>query len=436
MDTWSSILRIGQNRVADNRTVLFLSVPWGYFADMYGRRPVFLLLTLGFWIKAAWVMLVLSFWQLLPLELVWLGSLSVVIGGGSSVANAMVFTVISDVIPESGRQVQVCRLHILMLTTPRVLVFFYIAAASMSTQFVGSFTSAILMMTNPWIAMFIGLALQLVPLFLYPRLPETLGYNAIPTIPPSPLSSLGSSIHSTKRTRTGRLLEALQESYTFVMSDKRLLLMFPAFFIHLILMSRDVLMQYLSVRYQISLARATVLISIRSGLILVLNLALWPLLTWLFRTKWRVHPQKADLFLSRSCVLIMSIGFLAIALAPTLPLVVVAMMFNTFGWGLTLFLRSLMTSLVEGHHVARLNSFLGIFDTTGLMVGGPLLALAFTKGVEMGGLWIGLPFFGCAAVTGLIGFFLAFVGRVGLVNEDESEVVVEGGDEEEEDENV
>lgn len=83
--------------------MLFVSVPWGYFADTYGRRPVFLLLTLGIWIKAAWAMVVLSFWQIMPLELIWLGSLSIIIGGGTSVATAMVFTVISDVIPESGR---------------------------------------------------------------------------------------------------------------------------------------------------------------------------------------------------------------------------------------------------------------------------------------------------------------------------------------------
>lgn len=103
MGTCDSVAMCGQDRLADNWVVLFLSVPWGYFADMYGRRPVFLLLTLGFWIKAAWVMFVLSFWQIFPLELIWLGSLSIIIGGGSSVANAMVFTVISDVIPESGR---------------------------------------------------------------------------------------------------------------------------------------------------------------------------------------------------------------------------------------------------------------------------------------------------------------------------------------------
>jgi MFS family permease len=83
--------------------VLFLSVPWGYFADTYGRRPLLLLLTIGFWAKAAWIMLVLSLWKVLPLELAWLGSLSTFIGGGSSVANAMVFTVVSDVIPEAGR---------------------------------------------------------------------------------------------------------------------------------------------------------------------------------------------------------------------------------------------------------------------------------------------------------------------------------------------
>jgi MFS family permease len=214
------------------------------------------------------------------------------------------------------------------------------------------------------------------------------------------------------------------------MADTRLLLMFPAFFIHLILVQRDILMQYISTRYHISLAKATVLISIRSGLMLLLCLILMPSLNDLFRTRWRYHPQRADLLLSRSSVLIMSIGFLFIALAPTLPLLIIAMVINTLGWGLTLFLRSLMTSLVEGHHVARLNSFLGIFDTTGLMIGSPLLAVTFEKGVELGGWWVGLPFFGCAAVTGLIGFFLAFVGKVGLVNGDGSEVVVDLTEEE------
>lgn len=272
--------------------------------------------------------------------------------------------------------------------------------------------------------MLLGLVIQIVPLILWYFLPETLGYNALPSVPPSALSSPASSIHSVKQTHAQRLIEALQESYTFIMSDPRLLLMFPAFFIHLILISRDILMQYISTRYHISLAKATVLISIRSGLILILNLLLWPSLTDLFRTRWKYHPQKRDLLLSRLSVFIMSVGFLFIALAPTLPLVVAAMVLNTFGWGVTLFLRSLMTSLVEGHHVARLNSFLGIFDTTGLMVGSPLLAIAFEKGVEMGGWWVGLPFFGCAAVTGLIGFFLAFVGKVGILNGDGSEVVV------------
>jgi hypothetical protein len=302
----------------------------------------------------------------------------------------------------------------------------------MTTQFIGPFTSAILMVSNPWIPMYLGLVVQLVPLVIVFFLPETLGYNALPSIPSSPISSPGSSIQSDEQTRAQRLLAALQESYTFVMADARLLLMFPAFFIHLILVQRDILMQYISTRYHISLARATVLISIRSGLILLLFLILMPGLNHLFRTRWKYHPRRADLLLSRSSVLIISIGFLFIALAPTLPLLIIAMIVNTFGWGLTLFLRSLMTSLVEGHHVARLNSLLGIFDTTGLMIGSPLLAMAFKKGVAMGGWWIGLPFFGCAAATALIGLFLAFVGSVGLVNGDSSEVVVEFRREEEE----
>jgi len=310
----------------------------------------------------------------------------------------------------------------------RVNVFFRVAATSMATQFIGPFTSAVLMVKSPWIPMLLGLFVLLLTLVIVLRLPETLNYRVSTTSPTSPLSPHTSSL-PTHNSRAQRLLDNLQDSYTFLTSDIRLVLIMPAFFIHLIMHNRDVLMQYISTRYSISLSQATVLISIRSGLFLILCLILIPALNQIFRARWNFHPQSADLVLSRASAIFLAAGFLLIGLAPSLPLLIAALIVNTFGWGLTIFLRSLMTSLVEKHHVARLNTFLGVFETTGLMVGSPILALLFEKGVGTGGVWMGLPYFACAVGIGCICILLAFVGEVGQTEvpeveryEDEDEI--------------
>lgn len=103
----------------------------------------------------------------------------------------------------------------------------------------------------------------------------------------------------------------------------------------------------------------------------------------------------------------MGLGFLLIALAPTIPLLMVAMALNSLGWGLTLFLRSLMTSLVEEHHIARLNTLVGVVDTMGFMIGSPALAWAFGKGLELGGWRTGLPFLICAGALAIVVVSLA-----------------------------
>lgn len=103
----------------------------------------------------------------------------------------------------------------------------------------------------------------------------------------------------------------------------------------------------------------------------------------------------------------MALGFLLIALAPTIPFLLLAMAMNSLGWGLTLFLRSLMTSLVEEHHIARLNTLVGVVDTMGFMIGSPFLAWAFGKGLELGGWQTGLPFLICAGSLGVVVIFLA-----------------------------
>lgn len=85
--------------------VLLFSLPWGYFADVYGRRPTLFLVGLGFWLRSIYIQIICYFGLVVPLKLVWVSSLHTLIGGSSSVAAAMIYTVISDVTPEAGRYV-------------------------------------------------------------------------------------------------------------------------------------------------------------------------------------------------------------------------------------------------------------------------------------------------------------------------------------------
>jgi MFS family permease len=83
--------------------VLLFSLPWGYFADKYGRRPTLFLVVIGFWLRSAYTQIICYFGLVVPLKLVWVSALHTMIGGSSSVAAAMIYTVISDVTPEAER---------------------------------------------------------------------------------------------------------------------------------------------------------------------------------------------------------------------------------------------------------------------------------------------------------------------------------------------
>jgi hypothetical protein len=251
------------------------------------------------------------------------------------------------------------------------------------------------MIWSPWVPMLLGLGIMAIPLLLVFYLPETLNYNH-----PATDSASTSSASSDSSVKPLPMLRKLQyttvSSLSFLASDTRIVLILPAFFLHMLLLNRDTLLQYISTRFSISLASATVLISLRSGLILLSLLVLLPSASYYLRSHLRYGARDSDLFLSRTSTIIMALGFLLIAIAPNIPMLVAAMALNSMGWGLTLFLRSLMTSLVEEHHIARLNTLVGVVDTVGLMIGSPLLAFAFGKGIELGGLWTGLPFLICA----------------------------------------
>lgn len=47
-------------------------------------------------------------------------------------------------------------------------------------------------------------------------------------------------------------------------------------------------------------------------------------------------------------------------------------------------LRSLLASVVESHHVGMLYTVIGIYETVGTLVAGPLLAMSFRTGLDWG----------------------------------------------------
>lgn len=67
-------------------------------------------------------------------------------------------------------------------------------------------------------------------------------------------------------------------------------------------------------------------------------------------------------------------------------------MVYALGQGFASAVRSLATSLVEPHHIGRLNSYATTIDMVGSLAAGPLLSTAYGAGLELGGAWVGLPF--------------------------------------------
>lgn len=252
------------------------------------------------------------------------------------------------------------------------------------------------MQPNPWLPMLLGLGSTVIPVLIITQLPETLGYMANKT--QSNLSTASSSDNSKDAPTSWKSVPYyIQSSMSFLIHDYRVLLVLSGYLFHTLLLNRDVLLQYISTHHRTSLARAAALISIRSGLIVLLCLFILPAAKVYFGRK--MGSERADLSLARASAMCMALSFLAIGLAPNYFILIPALVFNSCGWGLYVFLRSLGTSLVDADHVALLNSFIGVIDTIGHMFGSPLLALLFRRGLELGGFWTGLPIYFCAGAV-------------------------------------
>ena len=355
------------------------------------------------------------FWQAFDIRVTWLSTVFASLGGGNAMTVTLLFVVLSDITPEAQR----------------AGVFLRAGAFNLLANLVMPPLAAWLMTYDPWIPNLGGTLLMIISAALFIFCPETLDFNQSPSdresysglptedaeaAPPPDLLPNGGWV-SLDLAR--HWLTKFQRSTAFLTNDWRVPLLILPFIVHMLLgASGQLLLQYLSKRYGLTFSKATLLMTIRSGVVVLLLFVILPYVSTAVMRIFQLSAQRKDLYLARTSQVFVTLGWTLVGLSPNIPSIAVSLAVASLGQGMALLLRSFLTSLVPPHNIARVYSIISIVDTIGMMFGSPLLAGLFKRGLALGGAWVGLPFY----FTGLVSLlFLLLLFSVGLrKGEDES----------------
>ena len=222
--------------------------------------------------------------------------------------------------------------------------------------------------------------------------------------------------------RLRRGMAKLKDESAFFLKDWRVPALTLPFILHMLLGTiGGLLLQYLSKRYGLTFADATLLMTIRSGVLVLLLFIILPYLSGVMMERYHLSGPRKDLYLVRISLVFIVVGWTFVGLSPNIPIVTICLALASLGQGFPLVLRSFLTALVPSHHIARVYSVVSIIDTVGMMVGSPMLASLFKRGLALGGAWIGLPFY-FTALTAIASLLLLLSIRLRKTEEEQSSV--------------
>lgn len=305
----------------------------------------------------------------------------------------------------------------ILITPNRANLFLAGQCVSLASELIAPSIASGLMTISPWIPIILGLCMMVFAISLSALFPETLnmrrGKIALPTSPttPSPLSPKTPSIYSAVKHQFKTSLHGVRESTSILNSFPVLLLLFGFIVQPFSRQSIDLSIRYISNRFSWPLRRAGFLLSLRAAINIILLLIILPALSHFLISKRSFSTKRKDLLLARISVLILVLGALLIAASSTSALTIFGLAIWTLGTGYVPLTRSLITTLVESHHVGRLYAAIAVVETVGALAAGPSLAALYTLGLRMKGPWVGLPFFCLAVITAIAGVGVWVFGR-------------------------
>ncbi|KAH7027608.1 major facilitator superfamily domain-containing protein [Microdochium trichocladiopsis] len=448
---------------------LFAALPWGLLPI------VFAISLLGMVLNVIWVTAVMWFHDAIPVRLILLGAAGPLLGGGDAVMAGVLFSMVTDATTEAERSICFLRVHV----------------ATMCGFLLSPTLSSIMMEKTgtPWYNIIVGcglLSFGAASIFL---VPETLQNKSAPT--GSILHDDNREDQEDKSSGFWNHMAHAKARFTDSLSvlksrDLILLLLICLAYMPVLNSTVQLMTPYISKRYNITIARTGYIQTAYGLMQIVQSLVILP---WIMQkvqvatkpaspvtsripdcrsddndnrnhdTTSNIHHspsstsrqppppsrlfllrsplltarsnQHRDLALARLSFLLLAIGGLTLALAPTLPVFILGLAFLALGTGYNSLTRSLMSLYVDAQHTSRLFSLTGMVETLGGVYSSPMLSALFSLGMRLGsgsgGAWIGLPWFALSGFMVLCVVLLAGLrlpaGRGGA---DE----VGGGDEE------
>jgi len=291
-------------------------------------------------------------------------------------------------------------------SSPRATVFLLGGVGALTAEIVGPSFAALLMLKSVWLPIILGMSCLLLGTSFIIFLPETLHLRdnsihavAEPVVEDDILPKYDNSTMSKAiSSRASVMWQQFYRSTQMLHSPPTLLLLATFLVGPFQKVGSDMFLRYISNRLNWPLREVSFLLSLKAVFNLLLIVVLLPGASYVLTTYFNFTVRSKDLLLAQVSIVLLTVGVIAMTLAATVQIGIIAMIVWTFGNGFIPFARSLITSLVDARHVGRLFAIIAIVELLCGMVAAPSLGLLYSRGLQLG--WHGLPYFVLGIITG------------------------------------
>ncbi|KAF2431681.1 MFS general substrate transporter [Tothia fuscella] len=393
---------------------LILPVPYGILADHWGRRLVAMLGLIGIVLAELWYYIVMTFDKTFPIWAIYFGPLSFLIGGGGGVLAAAMLAIVADHVPNTFRT----RIFFLLQVVVLVSELFAPAVGSQLLKHLPP-NLAYLCGIPPY-----GLAMAILSCISEGKNTSAGSKNDAATNNSAESSSPPKSRYSIKHQLVGVRDHMMTDILPLLKRKIIILALVSTVVVSFARPVFGILIQYMGVRFHWKFEDSAYLLSFQASVNIFLLCLVLPFISAWLTKRYDNDPDKSNLVLAQCSIIFIALGPLIVAFAPDVWAIFLAILVSTLGSGFGGSLRSFMTSMVAKDEITLLYTLMTVFGSLGALIGAPLMALTFAKAINLGGFWLGLPFFIASAMFAISGISLWSITCPPKPTEDEHEELI------------